>query len=247
MGFRMLLMVLLLASSCAGMRMTQTARIRSLRAPLACRTSTLAALSDDDEELDAEDTVDSWDAQLAEMEAWAAQQKAQETSSDASSILDSDTGVDEDAHFGLGDDDDDEDAAGRALRQLTEKQASLVLRRIEEQQAAQSPPSDKAVLTSLSAVLTSLNALTAKVDALTLKVDKLQQKMDSASTAPASTEVASAEPETAPAATDATPPAPPAPPAAPEWDGNVDESAWFDDDGDDMPDWRDVRRLNNLL
>ena len=139
MGFRMLLMVLLLASSCAGMRMTQTARIRSLRAPLACRTSTLAALSDDDEELDAEDTVDSWDAQLAEMEAWAAQQKAQETSSDASSILDSDTGVDEDAHFGLGDDDDDEDAAGRALRQLTEKQASLVLRRIEEQQAAQSP------------------------------------------------------------------------------------------------------------
>ena len=69
------------------------------------RTAPVLAQLDDDDELDAMDTVSDWDAELAEMKAWeAAQQKTQPP--DVGAFFDSGTGVDEDAHLGLGDDGD---------------------------------------------------------------------------------------------------------------------------------------------
>jgi len=223
-------------------------QLMSASMPPRCRSPLLMASDDEDEDaLDAMDTVSDWDAELAEMKAWEASQKASEPAPDDPFV------VDEDAHLGLGDD-DDEDPAAQALRQITEKQAALMLNRIEGQ-SAQAAPSDKAVLTSLEAVLNALAVLGDKVDHLTTKLDNLSAAQPAATvdatTEPAATK-ASSEPPAAkassvPAAetTDAAVPA--AESKEDQWDGQVDESAWFDDDGDDMPDWRDVRRLNKLL
>lgn len=222
-----------------GMRGPQ--QLMSASMPPRCRSPLLMASDDEDDgdALDAMDTVSDWDAELAEMKAWEASQRASKPASDDPFV------VDEDAHLGLGDD-DDEDPAALALRQMTEKQAALMLNRIEGQ-SVQAAPSDKAVLTSLEAVLNALAVLGDKVDYLTAKVDKLSAAQPAATvdatTEPAATQ-ASSEPPAAkassgPAAetTDAAVPA--AESKEDQWDGQVDETAWFDDDGDDMPDWRD--------
>lgn len=102
-------------------------------------------------------------------------------------------------------------------------------------------------LASLETVLSSISRLEDKVDALSKKVDAIISASPAA--APADpTAAAPSGPTNTPTAP-ATPasPATPATPEAAQWDGNVDEGAWFDADDDDMPDWRDVRRLNKLL
>jgi hypothetical protein len=185
--------------------------------------------SNDDGELDADDTVSSWDEQLAEMRAWE-EANMKQTSVDAG--LSEEAHVDEEAHFGFGD--DDETSEERAMRQLAEKQASLMLGRMEGNSPADSGGTAmemKRMLTSIEAVLNAVERLSERLDVVSAKVDKVHASLagEAAGGAPAS---------------DGTP-------AAPEgdsWDGNVDEEAWFDDDPDeDLPDWRDVRRLKRLL
>jgi len=209
---------------------------------------------DGDEELDAADTVSSWDEELAMMKAWEAARKVE---AGGRLAAESGSGVDEDAHLGLGEDFDSEDPAAAALRQAAEKQAAVLLAGIEAQSAA--PPTDKAVMTSLEAVINAISRLSDKVDALTAKVDQLQQARptaaDASSSATEAPPAAAPPPPTAGAADDAPPVAASAAGGAAaadtsaQWDGEVDETAWFDqdDDDDDMPDWRDVRRLNKLL
>jgi len=203
---------------------------------------------DGDEELDAADTVSSWDEELAMMKAWEA---ARQVEAGGRPAAESGSGVDEDAHLGLGEDFDSEDPAAAALRQAAEKQAAVLLAGIEAQSAA--PPTDKAVMTSLEAVINAISRLSDKVDALTAKVDQLQQARPTAADASSATEVPPAAPPPPPiagAADDAPPVAASAAGgASAQWDGEVNETAWFDqdDDDDDMPDWRDVRRLNQLL
>jgi len=194
---------------------------------------------EDDNELDAEDTVDSWDAQMAEQAAWEAAMEKSRGGSSAGSDVNPETGVDEEAHFGLGDD-DDETPAERTMRQLAEKQASVMLSQFE---ASRAPPENTRVMTSLSAVLTVLARLEDKVDRLSARVEALAAE-DSPSAPPPPPPGPPVVPsESSPAA------APPASPPAPDYSWEVDETAWFDDDGDaaDLADWRDVRRLKRLL
>jgi len=209
---------------------------------------------DDDDELDALDTVESWDDELAAQRAWEASQAQQ------GGTLDSATGVDEEAHLGL-DDDDDETEAERILRQVTEKQAAFL-----QGQAASSEP-DKRVLTSLEAVLSTMMRLNDQIQQLSKEVAELKAVVSGSPapspppspprpsplptesspspSLPAAPSAVPAAPSSAPAA----PSSPPSPPASDGWDGVVDEGAWFDDDADevDLPDWRDVRRLKKLL
>lgn len=170
-----------------------------------------------EDELDALDTVSSWDEELAQMKAWEAQQKgfAAETAGGAEGPH-----VDEEAHLGL-DDDDDESPAEEQQRQLEEMKAAMLLMDAAKSGAASDAAgsSDSRVLTSLDSVLRTMMRLEQKVDALSAAVDKLSQRAAGPGAAPG---------------TDA-------------WDGEVDENAWFDQDDDDLPDWRDVRRLNKLL
>jgi hypothetical protein len=225
--------------------------LRLHRPSLSSRRSPL--LMQDDDELDAEDTVDSWDAQMAEMEAWTKSQRK----ADAASILDSDTGVDEEAHYDLGGDPDDDDLPDwRDV--MAEKQAmSLLGRYSAPTQAAESAAparDDKKLLTSLEAVLNAMNRLSDKVDALSAKVDALTTERGTPPSVDAAKGSADEQPQQSADAGAGAAPAPPAARAASEpsadaWDGEVDETAWFDedDDDDDKPDWRDVRRLNKLL
>lgn len=194
--------------------------LMTLRAPL----TQPSAVADDYDELDAMDTSTSWDEQLDEFEAWQAMQKAVEKAKEPAQAaqktpVEAPLTVDEEAHLDLEAFGEDEDAAARTLRQISEKQAQLTLQAIELKNG---PPTDKAVLTSLEAIINALGRLTDKVDKLSAKVDTLQSE---AAAVPAAT------------------------PAGPEeWDGKVDEEAWRldDDGGDDLPDWRDVRRPKKL-
>jgi hypothetical protein len=216
----------------------------------------------DDEELDAADTVDSWDAQLAEQAAWLAAQKAAKAPSAPPPPAEWDGAVDEDAHFGL-DADDDEEPSAAAARQLLEKQAALMLRGIEAQASASAPPS-KAVLNSLEAVLNALTRLDERMRRLEAKVDGMRADLATGASAAMTMDTGTPDDSDQPDDLDAadapdTSGAGPSSPAAggagagagaasSSWDGTVDEMAYFDDDmDDDMPDWRDVRRLNSLL
>ena len=247
-------LLLMLAASGEGLLMLPGCVIGrglcGMQRPSANRAAPCLAAADGDnaefEEVDAMDTSDSWSAQEAEFAAW---QAAQKKESSAESVLGSGTGVDEDAHYDLGGE-DEEDPAARTLRQLSEKQAALMLSTIE---AKTTPTADKAILTSLEAVISTLNRLTDQVDRLSAKVDALQAATASAppQTAPTTAADASEGAKPTVSSTDAATSVPKLADAAPtkdEWDGEVDETAWFDeDDDDDMPDWRDVRRLNKLL
>ena len=117
------------------------------------------------DELDALDTSDDWEAQLAEMRAWEASQKSTAPSAGSD-------GVDEEAHLGLGPDDDEETPEARSVRQLAEKQAAVLLSQIENSKGG--APADKRVMTSLEAVLGALGRLEDKVDSLNSKVEQLQ-------------------------------------------------------------------------
>ena len=218
-----------------------------VRAPLP-----IAAMSDeehDHDELDAEDTVSSWDEEVAQMRAWEAEQRggAAAAPSPPRSVDKDAPAVDEEAHFGLFDDEAESDDA-RILRQFAEKEAALLLEREmasgKRPASAASDGSSKYVLSSLEAVLNALNRLTEKVDALGEKVDRMSASLAKAPAAPSSPAEGAA-----PAGASQTDGSDAKPEKAGGWDGEVDETAWFDDDDidEDMPDWRDVRRLNKLL
>lgn len=230
-----LLLAISLARVC-GLQILPGCHLASVSRSATSLRVTVPRLSDDEDydELDALDTTESWDEELAQMEAWKA---SQEKKSAAELPLDD---VDEEAWF---DEKDDEDPAARTLRQLSEKQAAMMLNAIE----AKSPPSgsNKPVLTSLEAVITMLTRIEGKVDALSAKVAKLE----GSTTATGSSSVSPPNPASTAASSDENKSAKGEEKAETQWDGEVDESAWFDveDDDDDMPDWRDVRRLNNLL
>lgn len=184
-----------------------------------------------DDELDAADTTSSWEEELAESKAWQAKQAP----------ADEAWAVDEEAHLGL-DDDDDEPRDDMLRRQLAEKQAALMLDALEGEKGAAEEPR---VLESLKAVLSSLSRLEQKLDRLEKKVDGLSTEGSAA--APAGPSAGPDGGGAAPARFEerATPGT-----DAPTWDGEVDEAAYFDDDGDalfDMPDWRDVRRLKRMM
>ena len=181
------------------------------------------------DELDYLDTSDSWDQQLAEMEAWQAAQKSEAAPPELESAETWDGTIDEEAHFGFGGDDEGGSEAAVPL--------------------PATPVSDKAVLNSLEAVLNALARLDEKMTTLEAKVDAVQAELRSgAVSAPSPGSDSPTIPSSSsPAQSTATPAKDE---ASGGWDGEVDESAWFDeddDDDDDMPDWRDVRRLNKLL
>lgn len=230
---------------------------------------------EDPGELDASDTTDSWESQMAEQEAWLAAQK-KKSAPPASPVVGGaastpmwDGEVDEDAYF---DEEDDEDDATRVQRQAAEKQASIMLARIEAAGggnvlvgAKRGGPDNAKVMTSLSSILTAMMRLEEKVDALNGKVDQLleERKKGSGPTmapgafAPASSpsspsSPAASEPKSSPPSSSASSAAAAASGTSQaeeeEWDGNVDESAYFDDDGDDdLADWRDVRKAKAML
>lgn len=177
-----------------------------------------------EDELDAFDTSDSWDEQEAAEAAWKAAQQAEASASatpSGKSSLDEGTGVDEDAHLGLGDD-DDESPEEIKLRQQAEKQAAIMLRQIQSNAAAVggSPGLDtQRLMTSLGSVLRAIGRLSDKLDDISEKVDALQAASNSATLATPSFGV-----ESVPALSKKD---------EFEWDGTIDESAWFDDDDDD--------------
>ena len=206
-----------------GARPATVQRRRSLPAPVLALDEL-----DDDDELDALDTVSLWDEELAEMKAWEAAQAAKKQSQpDVGAFFDSGTGVDEDAHLGLGDDDDDDDDAGTAL---------WMLRQLESQQGKAAPKDETRIMTSLESVLNAISRLSDKIDRVESKVDKLLSappRTDGGAPPQPSAEV---KPQDG------------ASPAEGGWDGVVDEEAWFDDvDEDDLPDWRDVRKLKRMF
>ncbi|KAL3907502.1 MAG: hypothetical protein SGPRY_010147 [Prymnesium sp.] len=116
------------------------------------------------------------------------------------------------------------DAMGNPVAEQLLQLAEQAKTRAMAEESSPPGPADaigtKRVLTSLEAVLSQLMRLEEKVDALSAKASTGQP----------------ASPSPSPAR------------AAEEWDGEVDDMAYFDDDDDvDLGDWRDVRRLNNLL
>lgn len=201
------------------------------------------------DELDASQTSDAWDDQVADYQRWKAQQAAEAAASMESNLPLAlrFPDVDEEAHLDLGPagGDDEEDPNARMLRQLSEKQAQVMLDAIEGKAGSSA---DKRVLTSLEAIISTLSKLSDKVDKLSSKLDKLQVAGAAVAHPPSN-------PAAVPQAASADVPpsdlaaAPPGTKPAASWDGEVDETAWFDEDEDedDLPDWRDVRRLNNLL
>eukprot|EP00746_Dinoflagellata_sp_MGD_P011985 gnl/MRDRNA2_/MRDRNA2_125363_c0_seq1.p1 gnl/MRDRNA2_/MRDRNA2_125363_c0~~gnl/MRDRNA2_/MRDRNA2_125363_c0_seq1.p1 ORF type:complete len:346 (+),score=93.58 gnl/MRDRNA2_/MRDRNA2_125363_c0_seq1:63-1100(+) len=226
------------------------------RFPVTLRSSTSGrpGKREDDDELDAMDTSDAWEDQIAEMRAWEASQKQQASAGQQQEVVPMpkssaddqwDGEVDEGAWFD--DEAEDEDPKERAARQLAEKQAAELLARIESTRGGSVSPSEAAqavspdrVMTSLESILNAIASLNQKVDAMDAKINAKLDRLSKA--APATSDGASA----------------PSPPSAPssdakesgeEWDGQVDESAWFDEDADAAPlaDWRDVRRAKKML
>ena len=150
--------LLLLAASAAGFQLPPAGvvRARSVR-----RSSLPVALLDDDDELDAADTSDPWDAQIAEEAAWRASQAGA-----------SDPHVDEEAHLGLGDDDDEPDDTAMSL-----------LREIERRRNPLEPPAaggggDGETAKQLSRLLNSASSILSAVARLDEKVERLERKLE---------------------------------------------------------------------
>ena len=243
---------LLLASAASALVLTPPPCYQISAPAIASRAAPLRLqMRDDDEELDALDGCDDWDQAMKEQEQWMAEQKAKKESYGGSfgkaSLQSDDDGpleVDESAWFD--EPDDEETPAEMAKRQMAEKQAAEMLARI--QAAAPTAPDNSKVMTSLESVLTMMMRLEAKVDNLTTLVEKLRKETPVLKDTPTPPPAAAA----APKAEDETPAEPTKkplpPPVTDEWDGTVDEGAWFDDDPDeDFADWREVRRLKKLL
>jgi hypothetical protein len=213
------------AAAASALQLGFAGSARAIGAAHTARSALSPIALDADEELDAADTTSSWDEEVAAMRAWEAAQAAKRP---APAPAASESGVDEEAHFGFAE--DAEDDTDRILRQVAEKQAALallegsLLQRVAGAEVGAESGDAKVILGSLTAVLNSLTRLTEAVAKLNAKVDALAAGLRAA----------------APSAAESAPPAE---------DGEVREDAWFDDDPDDQdgPDWRDVRRLNSLL
>mmetsp|Transcript_113344 Transcript_113344/g.206542 ORF Transcript_113344/g.206542 Transcript_113344/m.206542 type:complete len:270 (-) Transcript_113344:48-857(-) len=174
----------------------------------------------DDDELDSQDTSDSWDEQLAAQAAW---EKTKIKEGDLKPPPnDAGWAVDEEAHFDFDDDDDDVEPPPKdplsVLRQVTQAPApapapapATVAGSPNTVTLTVSVDPDTVMVNkvSLSSVLTTLMRIEEKVDKLMSKVDKLESAPLAAST-----------PSTA-AKDDGG------------WDGEIDEMAYFDDDPDD--------------
>ena len=150
----------------------------------------------------------------------------------------------------------DENSVARRLRLLAEERSGAPppLAGIPSAVQSSDGPSNAQVMTSLSAVLAGLARLEEKVDALGARLDGLQRAGSSTPAAPMAAPSPPSPPPPPPAAPVAPSPPPASTPAAPpstkvEWDGEVDEEAYFDVDEEDadLGDWRDVRRLNRLF
>ena len=219
----------------------------AVRPPVRLRAASAVCSADDDpwdEELDAMDTTSSWDEEIAAMEAWKAGKSASPDWSGEQAGH-----VDEDAHYGF---EDPEDPDAMRQRQLSEKNAALELlaRAAGGGAPPEAEPGNARVLTALDSVLRSMMRLEERLGAIEKKMDGMLAAGGAAPTAA----------DTAPTAADAASPSAPAPPpsAAPadddapkaeEWNGEVDEAAWFDVDADEeeLGDWRDVRKLKKLF
>ena len=115
------------------------------------------------DELDALDTSDSWEAQMQEEQMW--KRKRRETTQS-----NYDSGVDEEAHFDIGDDSDDSWTAAELLDSV--KVAA----------AAASDNNVHRTVESLKSIITILTRLEEKVDALSNKVQDLAHRPCSDST-----------------------------------------------------------------
>jgi hypothetical protein len=180
----------------------------------------LCKLEDEDVapfEVDALDTSDSWDDQLLAQRKWEQEQTAKTEAAKKEATM-ADWGVDEEAHFGLGDD-AEYDADPGGMEDFKQKlMASEVLKQVRS--AADAAPgatdsdlSNKRVLTSLASVISTLIRLDTKLDAVIARLDKMEKKRGASSAAPAD--------------------APGPPKDAGGWDGQVIEGSHFDYDADD--------------
>ena len=225
------------------------------------------------DELDAMDTSDSWDDQLAMQEAWLAAQKKKQGQAAAPEPEADGLDVDEEAHYDFTDPDDDDRPDWRDVRAgVVGKRASelSILSGVIGQRPSSPPPAPAAApadTAALEAVVRTLARLEEKIDRIE-KAMRLEEKIDRigeamgieppspppADAAPSSPPPAAAEPAAAaapkpPAEAPKKPSAPLAPRTMAEDEPHVDEDAYFDDDPDDqdLGDWRDVRRLKKLL
>jgi len=172
---------------------------------------------DENDEIDALDTSDSWESQMAEQRLWQVEQVAKDIDQQANLA---DWAVDEGAHLGLGDDaaPDEDKVTPDTVEDFKQKLVDMeVLNQVRSAAggapgAADNELSNKRVLTSLESVIGQLIRLDKKLDALTSKVDKLAARGVSGAA-----------------------PAAPAAPAVDDggWDGDAMEGAYFDYDDDD--------------
>ena len=248
------------ASALASMRLTGLPVHQMHHALPLMRSSHLKMEADgkaaDDGELDAEDTTDSWESQLAEQAAWMAAQNKQQGKADVAAAEVWDGEVDETAWF---DEEDDEDDQTRIERQEAEKQLALLLGRIEKAGgkspvASTAPPDNAKVMLSLKSVLSGMMRLEEKIDDLNEKVDKLLKAKGSESEnkmAPGAFGSSSSSSSSPSAASPSPPPAASAKKdyLPSDWDGNTIEDAYFDEEDTDeeLADWRDVRKAKAML
>lgn len=187
---------------------------RGLASPIRVRLPLLCQLDEDEVapfEVDALDTSESWDEQVQAQKQWEQEQAANKGATRA------EWAVDEEAHFGLGDDAEYDDDPGGVEDFKQKLMASELLKQVRSAAggipgAADSDLSNKRVLTSLESVISTLIRLDGKLDAVMARLDKMEKQGLSG----------------APGA------APPVPPKdAGGWDGEVIEGSYFDYDADD--------------
>ena len=242
----------LLDARCAARRLQATAATRGRAAV------PVADARFDGEEMDAMDTSDSWDDQLAMQQAWlAAQKKTQGEAPDPEPEADG-LSVDEEAHYDFDEPGDNVGYDWRAVRAgVTGKRASelSILSGMIGRPPSSPPPAPAAAdAGTLEAVVRTLARLEEKIDRIEKAMGIETPSPPPAAAAPPSPPPAGAEPTAKaapkpPAKAPKKPSAPLAPRTMAEDEPHVDESAYMDDDPDDqdLGDWRVVRRLNNLF
>lgn len=186
--------------------------------PARVRLPPLCQLEDEEVapfEVDALDTSESWEEQLLAQKQWEQEQTAKKEAANKEATL-AEWGVDEEAHFGLGDDAEYDDDPGGVENFKQKLMASELLKQVRSAAggtpgAADSDLSNKRVLTSLESVISTLIRLDGKLDAVITRLDKMDKRGVSGAPGEA-----------------------PAPPKdANGWDGEVIEGAYFDYDSDD--------------
>ena len=106
------------------------------------------------------------------------------------------------------------------------------------------------MLTALDSVLRSMMRLEERLGAIEKKMDGMLSGVDGKLAAGgAAPKAADAASPSAPAPPPSAAPADDDAPKAEEWNGEVDEAAWFDVDADEeeLGDWRAVRKLKKLF